>query len=138
MVDEGDPADEDPGQVLCQISDCQEGRTAVFFLCPQIDHISEGRDSCPPDQGIAEGTDSLPQRIPGQAGIVPDGPFHNGPVIPGRGIGVGVRQGTVVVKHGGLVVHHAQEQSVLGVVLKGEIGQQVDGSGYGHEKAQAE
>ena len=51
---------------------------------------------------------------------------------------MGVRQLAVVLKHGGLIVQHAQEQAVFGVIPKRQVGQKVDHGGDDHEKAHTE
>ena len=47
-------------------------------------------------------------------------------------------QTTVVIEHGSLVGQHAVKKSRMGIVYKGQVGQQIDHCRNQHEKGQAE
>ena len=142
MVNKGNTCNKEPGQILRHISNDQEGGSPVLFFRPQINHIWKGSNAGPPYGRIAEGADSFTQAAFGSfgydTGIVPYGPFDNGPLIPGGRKIMGGFQSAVISKHGLLVVEQSADQPSVRIIPEGQVGEQVDQPGNCHKKYQTE
>lgn len=143
MIYEGYSCDEEPGQILCQISCKQEGGSSVLFAYQKPQHIESSGNTGPPDQRIPKGTDTFSDaagtgRTGDNAGVIPDRTFDNGPFIPGGRVGMCGIEIAMIAKHILLIMQYFCEKPVNGTILKGKVGQKVNQDRKQHKEKHAE